>query len=106
LHGGLKALAAQALAELAAAGARTRRHTVSGIDSLTPTERRVVALAANDISNREIAQQLFVTVKTIEYHLANAYRKLDVRSRTGLAAALTRSEGAEPKTEDRRSSRA
>ena len=101
-RGGLKALAAQAVAELAAAGARTRRHTLSGIEALTPTERRVVDLAAGDLSNREIAQQLFVTIKSVEYHLSNAYRKLGVRSRTGLAAALTRSEPAETSTEDRR----
>lgn len=95
-RGGLKALATQALDELAAAGARTRRHTLSGIQSLTPTERRVAELAANDLSNREIAQHLFVTIKTVEYHLANAYRKLNIRSRAGLAAALAPSNSPEP----------
>jgi DNA-binding CsgD family transcriptional regulator len=87
-RGGLRALAEQARVELAAAGARTLRHTLSGVESLTPTERRVASLAAGDLSNREIAQQLFVTIKTVEYHLGNTYRKLEIRSRTGLAGAL------------------
>lgn len=91
--GGLSVLAHQALQELAAAGARTRPHTLSGVRALTPSERRVVELAASDLSNRDIAQQLFVTIKTVEYHLANAYRKLDVRSRAGLAAALSAADG-------------
>jgi len=87
-RGGLRALAEQARVELAAAGGRTPRHTLGGVESLTPTERRVALLAAGDLSNREISQQLFVTIKTVEYHLGNTYRKLDVRSRTGLAGAL------------------
>jgi DNA-binding NarL/FixJ family response regulator len=47
-------------------------------------------MAAGGLTNREIAQQLFVTAKTVEVHLSSAYRKLDIRSRTQLADALTR----------------
>ncbi|MGZ4191264.1 MAG: helix-turn-helix domain-containing protein, partial [Solirubrobacteraceae bacterium] len=56
---------------------------------LTPTERRVARIAASGLGNREIAQSLFVTEKTIETHLASAYRKLGIRARGQLAAALT-----------------
>ena len=56
--------------------------------SLTPSERRTAELAAQGLSNREIAQQLFVTVKTVEVHLSNTYRKLDIRGRPQLASAL------------------
>jgi DNA-binding CsgD family transcriptional regulator len=56
--------------------------------SLTPGERRVVELAASGHTNRQIAQKLFVTVKAVEWHLSNAYRKLTISSRAELAAAL------------------
>ena len=61
----------------------------AGVESLTPSERRVAALAAEGQTNREIAQALFLTVKTVETHLSNAYRKLDIRSRRDLARALS-----------------
>jgi DNA-binding CsgD family transcriptional regulator len=57
-------------------------------DPLTPAERRVAELAAQGRTNREIADGLFVTVKSVEWHLGNVYRKLDIRGRGGLAAAL------------------
>jgi DNA-binding CsgD family transcriptional regulator len=59
-----------------------------GVESLTPSELRVGRRAAEGHTNREIAEDLFVTIKTVEMHLANAYRKLEVRSRTQLAGAL------------------
>ena len=59
-----------------------------GVNKLTVSERRVAELAASGMSNREIAQQLFVTVKAVEWHLSNVYRKLGIRSRTRLAEAL------------------
>ncbi|MGI5380861.1 AAA family ATPase [Streptomyces sp. CA-251387] len=77
-----------ALSELGAAGARPRRLTLTGPQALTPSERRVADLAATGLSNRDIAQQLYVTVKTVEVHLAKAYRKLGITSRQRLAAAL------------------
>ena len=63
-----------------------RRPATSG--ELTPTERRVVELAAGGLPNKKIATTLFVTVHTVEVHLAHAYAKLGVRSRTQLAARL------------------
>ena len=60
----------------------------SGLDELTASERRVAQMAAEDLSNKEIAQALFVTVKTIEQHLSRVYRKLDLSSRRQLAGAL------------------
>ena len=64
---------------------------MSGVDSLTASERRVAELAARDRSNKEIAQALFVTVKTVELHLSSVYRKLQIGSRRQLAAALAES---------------
>jgi DNA-binding CsgD family transcriptional regulator len=76
---------------LIAAGGRPRRAAASGPLALTPTEHRVARIAASGLPNREIAQALFVTEKTIESHLASAYRKLGIRARGQLAAALTSS---------------
>ncbi len=81
-------LAAHARAELHATGARPRSSALSGPDSLTPSERRVADLAAEGQTNKQIAQALFVTPKTIEVHLSNAYRKLDISGRRELADAL------------------
>ena len=74
--------------ELAATGEKVRRYTPIGVESLTPSERRVAELAASGMTNRQIAQTLFLTVKTIETHLAAAYDKLGIRSRQQLPAAL------------------
>jgi DNA-binding CsgD family transcriptional regulator len=85
---GAAPLAAQAREELVAAGGRPRRARLGGSDALTASELRVARRAAAGASNRAIAQELFVSVKTVEKHLASVYRKLDVSGRTGLAAAL------------------
>ncbi|MGH2455010.1 MAG: helix-turn-helix transcriptional regulator [Candidatus Limnocylindria bacterium] len=85
---GAAALAARAVDELRALGARPRRIALTGPASLTPSELRVVELAAAGRSNREVAQALFVTRKAVEYHLANAYPKLGISSRRELPAAL------------------
>jgi DNA-binding CsgD family transcriptional regulator len=69
-------------------GAKLHRPESSGLESLTPSERRIVDLASGGASNPEIAQALFVTVKTVEMHLGNAYRKLGIDSRRQLAALL------------------
>jgi DNA-binding CsgD family transcriptional regulator len=87
-EGGLVATAERARGELRVTGAKLRRPAASGVDSLTPSERRIVDLAAGGASNPEIAQALFVTVKTVEMHLGNAYRKLDISSRRELAPLL------------------
>jgi DNA-binding CsgD family transcriptional regulator len=78
----------QAREELAATGAHLGQRSFSGRDALTPSERRVAEMAASGMSNREIAQSLFVTVNAVKWHLRNAYRKLDVTAREELAAAL------------------
>jgi DNA-binding CsgD family transcriptional regulator len=88
-HGGARALYAIALIELQAAGARPRREgLLSGPLSLTPSEHRIAVLAAAGQSNREIARALFVTPKTVEYHLRNTYRKLEIDKRDELVSAL------------------
>lgn len=85
---GAAALEEDARAELLAAGARPRRLTLTGLESLTPSERRVAELAAKSMTNKAIAQALFVTPKTVEVHLSSVYRKLEIASRTELAGAL------------------
>jgi DNA-binding CsgD family transcriptional regulator len=85
---GAPALADAARSELYAAGARPRTDALSGVGALTASERRVVDLAAGGETNRDIAQTLYVTPKTVEVHLSNAYRKLGVRSRRELPAAI------------------
>jgi ATP/maltotriose-dependent transcriptional regulator MalT len=85
---GARALAQRAREELVAVGARPRRDAATGRDALTVRETQVAGLAAQGMSNREIAEALFVTVKTVEWHLKHAYRKLGVSSRRELGAAL------------------
>jgi DNA-binding CsgD family transcriptional regulator len=85
---GAEALAAQVRTEALAAGARPRRLAVTGVEALTPSELRVVRLASQGLANREIAQSLFITAKTVKDHLGSAYRKLSISSRTELAQAL------------------
>jgi DNA-binding CsgD family transcriptional regulator len=86
--GGMTAAAERAREELRVTGARVTRPSLSGLESLTPSERRIVDLAAAGRSNPEIAQTLFVTVKTVEMHLGHAYRKLGVHSRRELAGIV------------------
>jgi DNA-binding CsgD family transcriptional regulator len=86
---GALALAARAREELLAAGARPRRARVSGPESLTPSEHRVASMAAEGLTNREIAEALFVTRKAVEYHLGNVFRKLDVNKRGELPSVLS-----------------
>ena len=85
---GAKPLAVRAETELRATGARPRRVVLTGLDSLTASERRVAELASRDLTNREIAQELFVTARTVEGHLTSVFRKLDVSSRDELPAVL------------------
>lgn len=85
---GATAVVERARAELLVAGARPRRDVVRGVDALTASEFRVAQMAAEGLTNREIAQALFVTTKTVETHLRHVFQKLEVSSRTQLGAAL------------------
>ena len=85
---GADALAEAIRDELAAVGAEPEARAPGGVESLTDTERRVAQLAADGIEIRSIAQALFVTPRDVEQHLAAAYRKLGVRTREELVAAL------------------
>jgi DNA-binding CsgD family transcriptional regulator len=87
---GATVLVDRAMGELRAAGARPRRLVLTGVDALTPSERRVSEMAATGMTNREIAQALFVTQRTVEVHLTHAYGKLEIASRAELPAALAR----------------
>jgi DNA-binding CsgD family transcriptional regulator len=91
-----RALAERARAEIAAAGGRPRRTALSGPEALTPREYQVASLAAQGKSNREIAEALFVTVKTIEWHLRHAYEKVGVGSRRELRGVLAGREPGSP----------
>jgi DNA-binding CsgD family transcriptional regulator len=82
-------LAERARAEAVAAGARPRRPRLTGVEALTPSELRVARLASEGLSNKEVAQALFVTKKTVADHLAASYRKLGISRREGLADALS-----------------
>ena len=82
---GAVTLAERAHQDLLATGARPRSTVFSGLDALTATERRVAQMATDGMSNPQIAQALFVTLKTVESHLSHTYRKLDITSRLKLA---------------------
>ena len=85
---GTPRLADEVRTELNAAGVRPRTEALSGPAALTAKERKVASLAAEGQTNRDIAQTLYVTPKTVEVHLTNAYRKLGIRSRRELSGAL------------------
>jgi DNA-binding NarL/FixJ family response regulator len=79
--GGMTGLPSAALEQAATPSSRRKScarlaRKATGVDALTPSERRVAALAASDRSNKVIAQELFVTTKSVEVHLSNTYRKL------------------------------
>ena len=86
---GMEAFAERARVELEATGEHARKRTPDTLDQLTPQEAQVSRLAAQGMTNREIAAQLFISPSTVEYHLRKAFRKLDVRSRTQLARNLS-----------------
>jgi DNA-binding NarL/FixJ family response regulator len=85
---GAAPLAERAKRELLAAGARPRRTALTGPDALTSAERRVASLAADGLSNRQIAEHLFITQPTVETHLRHAFQKLGITSRADLPAQL------------------
>jgi DNA-binding CsgD family transcriptional regulator len=85
---GARPLVTRVREELSAAGARPRRAWRTGVEALTPSELRVARLAADGLTNREIAQALYVTPKTVEGHLARGYAKLGIAGRAELPGAL------------------
>jgi DNA-binding CsgD family transcriptional regulator len=85
---GATPLTARAREELLATGARPRRVMRTGVDALTPSELRVARMAAEGMTNREIAQTLFVTLRTVQVHLTHTFRKLDISTRDQLPAQL------------------
>jgi ATP/maltotriose-dependent transcriptional regulator MalT len=85
---GARRLAGRAREELKATGARPRREWRTGVEALTPSELRIVRLAADGRTNREIAHELYVTLKTVEGHLSRAYTKLGVEGRAALSGVL------------------
>ena len=87
-HLGAMPLAERAETELRATGAKPRRVLLTGLEALTASERRIAELAADGLSNPQIAQALFVTVRTVEGHLTNVFTKLDLTARAQLPAAL------------------
>ena len=86
---GAVALAERARAELQAGPGTPAAQGADGTNALTAAEWRVCRQAADGRTNREIAQALFVTEKTVERHLSSAYQKLEIRSRFQLASAIT-----------------
>jgi DNA-binding CsgD family transcriptional regulator len=89
---GARLLADRAAGELRASGEVARRRPAGAVGDLTPRERQVARLAAAGASNGEVAARLFLSQKTVEYHLHKVFTKLGVTSRTVLAAAVDRAD--------------
>jgi DNA-binding CsgD family transcriptional regulator len=87
---GARSIARRGMATLRAAGGRPRRMRMAGPEALTPAERQVVDLAARGATNREIAESLVITRKTVEWHLKKVFVKLDISSREQLRDAMER----------------
>jgi DNA-binding CsgD family transcriptional regulator len=85
---GAEAFAERARRELVATGETVRRRTVETLYELTAQEAQVARLAVDGCTNPEIGAQLFISPRTVEYHLRKVFTKLDIRSRKELRAAL------------------
>ena len=88
VRAGSQPLVAHAETELAATGARPERLLLSGVESLTASERRVADFAVGGLANKDIAQALFLTTKAVEEHLNDVYRKLGIDSLSDLSQEL------------------
>jgi DNA-binding CsgD family transcriptional regulator len=89
---GMEAFAERARSELLATGEKVRKRTAETRDELTAQERQIARLAGDRLSNPEIAARLFLSPRTVEYHLRNVFTKLGIHSRRDLASALPSSE--------------
>ena len=85
----MEAFAERARRELLATGETVRRRTVETLDELTPQELQVARLAADGRTNAEIGAQLFLSPRTVEWHLSKVFGKLGVSSRKELRSALS-----------------
>ena len=85
---GWEAFAERARGELLATGERVRRRTVESRDDLTAQERQIAHLASEGLSNPEIGARLFLSPRTVEWHLRKVFSKLGIRSRRELAGVL------------------
>jgi len=86
---GMEAFAERARKELLATGEMVRKRTVETRDDLTAQERQIAELARDGLSNPEIGARLFLSPRTVEWHLRKVFGKLGIRSRYQLAGALT-----------------
>jgi DNA-binding CsgD family transcriptional regulator len=87
---GMEAFAERARTELVATGEKVRKRTVGARDDLTAQERQIAGLARDRLSNGEIAARLFLSPRTVEWHLRKVFNKLGIQSRRELAKALDR----------------
>ena len=89
---GMEAFAERARKELLATGERARKRTMETRDDLTAQERQIAQLACDGLSNPEIGARLFLSPRTVEWHLRKVFGKLGIRSRFELVSALASSE--------------
>jgi DNA-binding NarL/FixJ family response regulator len=95
---GARPLEARAVQELRAAGAKPRKPVPSVVDTLTAGERRIAEMATEGLTDRDIAEALFLTVKTVEEQMTRVFQKLDIASRNELDLAVARAGGASRKS--------
>ncbi len=93
---GATGFADRAARELQATGAKARKRTVESRDELTPQEAQIARLAHEGLSNPEIAARLFISPRTVQYHLHKVFAKLDIGSRTELDRVFARSQTERP----------